>query len=100
MAHPSKLIDAAEFAPVVAFVLLVIFVVAAVVFVVELIIVAIVAAAVAGIRMLWGRWQCEVVAPNGDRTVLRASSLKEAKANCSWIAESIAAGKGIPSALT
>ncbi len=95
-AHPSALVsNTQEFAPVVGFLMLAFVVMAAAIFLVELVAVVVIAAVVAGMRMLWGRWRCEVLAADGQRSSVAAGSLRAARVKCAQMVESIAAGTGV-----
>jgi len=90
MSHPRRLVDETdEAAPIVAVVLLVFAVVALVVLLLEAIVVVLVAVVVAVVRFAWGRWQCEVVSPDGGRKRLTAGSLSAARSRAAEIRESI-----------
>jgi hypothetical protein len=89
-AHPSKLVDRAdEAAAIVAAVMLAFVVLALIVLVLEAIVVALVAVVVVLFRLLWGRWRCEVIAPDGQRVRFSAGSLSAIRARAALACDSI-----------
>jgi hypothetical protein len=93
LAHPSQLVDETdEGASVVAIGLLAVALIALSVLFLEAIFAMVVAIIVAVIRLVLGRWQCEVMAPDGRLKRVRANSLREARTQRSLITSSIAKG--------
>ncbi len=89
-AHPAHLVDETEEAAgCVAIGMLIFFAVALVVLLVEAILLALVAIGAAAVRLSWGRWKCEVVAPDGGSTVVNAGSLGDARALAVVLRESV-----------
>lgn len=90
LAHPRTLVDKTdEAAPFVAAAMLAFVLVALVVLLLEAIVVAVVAVVVAVVRLAWGRWQCEVISPDGRRARVTAGSLSAARARAAQISESV-----------
>jgi hypothetical protein len=90
LVHPRTLVDKTdEAASIVAVALLVFVLFALVMLVLEAILVALVAAIVAVVRLTWGRWQCEIIAPDGRRASVNAGSLSDARARASEVRDSI-----------
>ena len=95
MAHPTTLVkETDEGASFVAVGLLAVVLIALSVLFLEAIFALVVAIIVAVIRLVFGRWQCEVVAPDGRLKRIRADSLREARTERALIASSIAKGVG------
>ncbi len=91
IAHPKRLVDTTDEASgFVAVGLLVFAVFALVVFVLEAVVVVLLAFVVALVRLVWGRWQCEVVSPDGRRERVTAGSLRHARDRATQLRESIA----------
>jgi Flp pilus assembly protein TadB len=89
-AHPRQLVNTADDAAgLFAAVMLVFVVLALFVLLLEAIVVALVAIAVLVARLAWGRWQCEVVAPDGRRALVGAGSLSEARTRAVELSDSI-----------
>ncbi|HEY8545991.1 MAG TPA: hypothetical protein VIL36_13125 [Acidimicrobiales bacterium] len=98
-AHPSHLVERfEELSGVVVWVVLLVTLVAVVVLLLEVLLVAVVAALVLVVRTLLGRWQCEVVGPDGRRWHVPAGSLGDARTVRDELRAQLAAGI-TPSAL-
>lgn len=91
MAHPKRLVETTDEASAfVATGLLVFVVFALVVLLLEAVVVVLLAFVVAVVRFVWGRWQCEVVSPDGRRERVTAGSLSDARARATQFREAIA----------
>jgi Flp pilus assembly protein TadB len=78
--HPVGLVGKLEeLSGLVVWFLLAFVLVAFVVLLVEAVLVALLAAIVFVVRTAWGRWECEVTAPDGRTARVRAGSLRDAR---------------------
>jgi hypothetical protein len=69
--------------------MLVFFAAAVVVLLVEALVLALVAIVAVAVRLSWGHWKCEVVAPNSERLIVSAGSLGDAMALAVVLSESV-----------
>lgn len=94
-AHPTTLVERTdEVASLAAIVLLGLALLALSVLFLEVILAIVVAVAVAVTRLVLGRWQCEVIAPDGRVERIRVGSLQAARARREQIVASVASGLG------
>lgn len=96
LAHPSRLVERTdEVASIAAVVLLGLALIALSVLFLEFILAVVVAVVVAVIRLVFGRWQCELIAPDGRLERVRVGSLQDARTRRAQIAASVESGVGL-----
>jgi hypothetical protein len=93
VAHPSTLVERFdELSGFVAWVILAATLLAVAVLLLELLVVLLIAVPVFAFRIVWGRWQCEIIDPDGGHFHVPAGSLSEARSRCSDLREQIRRG--------